>query len=274
MNQNIIIKKLEERDLKFLREITPPDWGDITSVYRDNFSQEYFYPIKMIFEDQIIGVGELILNGKIGWLGNIIVRPEFRNKGLGKLITEKLIEMAWERNCESIYLLATSLGKYVYQKLGFKENGLYLFYQSSLENVDFEVSKNIHPFHENYKNEIFELDHLAMGEDRSKVLSLHLASALVYKESAQDKISGFYIPTLGNGLTICNNTSAGFDFIKKREQLGFDKIVLPEECVETIDFIEKRGYSICREPATFMYLGKLKTWNPKMVYCRIGGYLG
>ena len=216
----------------------------------------------------------MILNGKIAWLGNIIVRPEYRNKGLGKILTERLIELAKEKSCESIYLLATSLGKFVYQKLGFKENGLYLFYQSKMRNVDFELSKNIFPFEEQYKNEIFELDRLAMGEDRSQVLSLHLEAALVYKSPTQEKISGFYMPTLGNGLTICNNTVAGFDFIKKREQLGFDKIILPEECKETIDFIENRGYSICREPATFMYLGKMKTWNPNMVYCRIGGYVG
>ena len=271
---NFQIQELKKVDLKLLSELTPEGWNDVRIVYQTHFGQDYFFPIKLIKDDQIIGVGQLILNGKIGWLGNIIVRKKFRNQGIGKVLTQKLIELAWSKNCESIYLLATSLGKFVYQKLGFIENGLYLFFQSLGEHLSFEKNNNIISFQEKYETEILELDKLAMGEDRSRVISRFLEDGLVYKKPNEEKISGFFLPSLGDGLIISQSSEAGFEMIRKSKKLGKQRIILPEQCKITIQFLEKNGYKIYREPATFMYLGKLKKWNPEMVYCRVGGFLG
>ena len=236
-------------------------------------NQEYFFPIKLVAENKIIGVGELVLNGKIGWLGNIIVSKEFRNQGLGKKLTERLIRIANAKGCESIYLLATPLGKTVYQKLGFQESGKYLFFKKGEMSFPEEKNESIIPFDKKYQKEIFDLDKIAMGEDRSKVLGLHLEQSFVYKNPNKDKISGFFIPSLGDGVIICNNIIAGFEFIKKRETFGMERIIIPEECEETIEFLIQNKYTYFRD-ATFMFLGKLKKGNPKMVYSRIGGYLG
>jgi len=274
MNHPISFQKFKKEDLNSLLEITPEGWEGFSKVFTEHLGQNYFFPIKLNYDKKIVGVGELVLNGKIGWLGNIVVDKNYRNQGFGKKITERLIEMAKERNCDSIYLLATSLGKYVYQKLGFKENGEYPFYQSQLENVDFTKSKNIFRYSEKYQNQIFNLDKIASGEDRQKVITRYLQNSFVWKREGSENISGYFLPDLGNGLIIANSDEAGFDLIKKREQLGMNKIILPSESTTTIEFLEKRGYSICRDPATFMYIGKTKNWNPKMIYCRIGGWIG
>ena len=102
---------------------------------------------------------------------------------------------------------------------------------------------------------------------------MHLAQSFVYKQPHENEISGFFMPTLGDGVIICNNTIAGFEFLQKREALGKTRISLPEECTVIVDLLRKNKYTYFRE-ATFMYLGKMKTWNPEMVYSRIGGYLG
>ena len=152
----------------------------------------------------------------------------------------------------------------------------YLFFEKGEKSIELEKNNslaNIIPYAELFKNQIFELDKKAIGEDRSKVLAMHLAQSFVYKQPHENEISGFFMPTLGDGVIICNNTIAGFEFLQKREALGKTRISLPEECTVIVDLLRKNKYTYFRE-ATFMYLGKMKTWNPEMVYSRIGGYLG
>jgi N-acetylglutamate synthase-like GNAT family acetyltransferase len=276
MEKSFTIETLLANDLKYISTLTPDGWYDVTPLYEMNLNQDYFFPIKLIVENKVIGVGELIINDKNGWLGNIIVSKEFRNQGLGKKLTKRLIEIANANDCESIYLLATPLGKTVYQKLGFQEKGKYLFFEKGEKSIELEKNNslaNIIPYAELFKNQIFELDKKAIGEDRSKVLAMHLAQSFVYKKPHENEISGFFMPTLGDGVIICNNTIAGFEFLQKREALGKTRISLPEECTVIVDLLRKNKYTYFRE-ATFMYLGKMKTWNPEMVYSRIGGYLG
>lgn len=273
MRDKIQVLKLEEEDLKYLKPLSPEGWGDITFVYRLHINQDYFFPIKLVFENKIIGVAELIVNNNIGWIGNIVVDKSFRNQGLGKKLTERLIEMAKQKQCDSIYLLATPLGKYVYQKLDFIENGRYLFFKNVALQKPVQISNNIFPYKSKYKKEILQLDQEAMGEDRSQLLILHLEGGWVYKQEGQEKINGFYLPDLTNGLIISNNQNAGLELIKKREAMGENAIALPEQCTATIQFLKQRGYKEYRQ-ATFMFLGKMKTWNPQMVFSRIGGYIG
>lgn len=276
MEKSFTIETLRADDLKYISGLTPVGWYDVTPLYEMHLNQDYFFPIKLVIENKLIGVGELIINDKNGWLGNIIVSKDFRNQGLGKKITKRLIEIANAKDCESIYLLATPLGKPVYQKLGFQEKGKYLFFEKGEKNIELENnngSDHIIPFDEIYKDQIFEMDKEAIGEDRSKVLALNLAQSFVYKKPNENEISGFFIPTLGDGVIICNNTIAGFEFLQKREALDKKRIIVPEECTATINFVKQNKYTYFRK-ATFMFIGKMKTWNPAMIYSRVGGYLG
>ncbi|MFK8004985.1 MAG: GNAT family N-acetyltransferase [Saprospiraceae bacterium] len=276
MAKSFTIETLQTNDLKYISALTPVGWYDVTPLYEMHLNQDYFFPIKLIVENKVIGVGELIVNGKNGWLGNIIVSKDFRNQGLGKKLTKRLIEIANAQGCESIYLLATPMGKPVYQNLGFQEDGKYLFFEKGGGNIELENNNendNIIPYDETFNDQIFALDKKAIGEDRSKVLTMHLEQSFVYKKPNENKITGFFMPTLGDGVIICNNTIAGFEFLQKREASGKKRIIVPSECVATIDFVKQNKYIYFRE-ATFMYLGKMKTWNPEMIYSRIGGYLG
>ena len=269
----IKIVPLLQEDLNSFSELTPDGWGDITLVYQLHYGQAYFFPIKLIHKKKIIGVAELILNKNTGWLGNIVVSKTYRNNGLGRVLTQRLVEMAKAKKCKSIYLLATPLGKSVYEKLGFIENGKYLFFKTTEKSITEYFSNNIITYHPKYKNEILQLDREANGEDRSEVLALHLEDVLIYKQEGEEKINGFFFPTLANGLIICNNQHAGLELIKKREAMGNNTIALPEACTETIRFLQQRNYKEYRQ-ATFMHIGAMKIWKPQMIYSRIGGYLG
>lgn len=85
-----------------------------------------------IFEDnKIVSIGSLCLferipyienlSGKEGYILNIYTLPEYRKKGYGKNITEKLLECSKEIGIKKLWLNASDEGKKLYTKLGFKE---------------------------------------------------------------------------------------------------------------------------------------------------------
>ena len=66
--------------------------------------------------------------GKNAYITSLYVEPDYRHKGIGRTIVEKLIEAAATRGYQIIMLNASDMGKPMYQKLGFVEisNGMIL----------------------------------------------------------------------------------------------------------------------------------------------------
>lgn len=61
--------------------------------------------------------------GLIAYLEDAVVHSEYRNKKIGKLIVDYLIELAKEKGCYKIKLDCSKNNFFFYKKLGFKENG-------------------------------------------------------------------------------------------------------------------------------------------------------
>lgn len=60
-------------------------------------------------------------DGKVGWIGMVLVHPEFRRLGIGKSLLKHCIEWLRQRGVPSIKLDATPAGKTVYVPLGFRD---------------------------------------------------------------------------------------------------------------------------------------------------------
>lgn len=60
-------------------------------------------------------------SGKCGYLMNIYVRDEFRDRGIGHEIVRRLVNEAKIRNCGKIYLETTEAGRKLYESLGFHD---------------------------------------------------------------------------------------------------------------------------------------------------------
>ena len=62
------------------------------------------------------------LTGKETYIMNMYTKPEWRRKGIGSALLEKLLEESKAREIYQVYLYATPIGKSLYEKYGFKQS--------------------------------------------------------------------------------------------------------------------------------------------------------
>jgi ribosomal protein S18 acetylase RimI-like enzyme len=62
-----------------------------------------------------------LLHEQSGWIGNLIVAQEFRGRGVGEALFKKALEALQIADAETIWLTASSDGKSLYEKYGFKK---------------------------------------------------------------------------------------------------------------------------------------------------------
>ncbi len=133
----MIIKRLDIEDVEFFLDLRLKLFYELQEIDKNdnienlkNSTKEHY--LNGIFEEnKIVSIGSLCLferipymeniSGREGYILNIYTLPEYRKKGYGKQITEKLIEHSKEIGIKKLWLNASEEGKKIYLKLGFKE---------------------------------------------------------------------------------------------------------------------------------------------------------
>ncbi len=70
--------------------------------------------------DGVIGTGRMLPDGHIG---RIAVKRRYRRQGTGRMITQKLLDIACDLNLPEVWLSSQYHVREFYQKLGFVEQG-------------------------------------------------------------------------------------------------------------------------------------------------------
>jgi GNAT superfamily N-acetyltransferase len=270
---NVNIRRMQYSEIPLLKDFTPADWNsDLVSFFSFHYGYDYFYPIVSEFEKKINGCGCIIKNKTVGWLGNIIVLPEFRHQGIGEKLTSHLIDYLDNENYDVQLLIATKIGEPIYLKLGFKLNSNYLFYKTG--NVGkLDLSKNIKEIKLKDYNLVKKLDREITGEDRQNLIEHYLSTGYKYTSKCSPDIEGFYLPNFGNGLIIAINNQAGLELLKLSLIQGHSKVIIPEANISAKNFLIENGfqeYSVCPR----MVRGKNIQWKPECIYSRASGYCG
>jgi GNAT superfamily N-acetyltransferase len=266
----VLIESLTFNDLPQVSSLQPEGWPSITPSYQFYLQSSFCFPLKLSADDQLLGIGTTILHQHTAWLAHIIVSPQHRNKGLGTQITKALIQIAEKYYCKTILLIATTLGEPVYTKLGFRKELDYIFLSNG--HVEKPSDEATQPFHEKYQKQMLALDKSISGEDRHKLLMPHLQqSRLIINH---EHIEGFFLPTLGEGLVVADNTSAGLTLLTERLRLtDRNRIALPESNQDAIQFLKTMNYCEFLKGSR-MCLGEELIWQPSKIFSRIGGNLG
>lgn len=122
------------RELVFIKEQNVPK--EIEQDERDAISWH-----AVVYDHETpIATGRLFEIGvKACAVGRLAVRSDYRGLGLGKLIMERLIELAWERHYTQIEIHAQVHALDFYKRLGFHEYGD-RFNEAGIEHVSMRLS--------------------------------------------------------------------------------------------------------------------------------------
>lgn len=263
-------EKITSADLDEIRNLQPDDWSDIIPEFEFYIQSSYCSPIKTRINDRIVGIGASILFKNTSWIAHIIVDREYRNQGFGAQIVNELLETIKRDSVATCSLIATELGKPVYLKAGFRIAAEYSFFQREKPWIDCPVSENVIPYEEKYRARIYELDHIISGEKRELLLKDYLSNSKVFVE--RNKVLGYYMPDLKEGLIYADTDEAGLELMKLK-YARVDKAVLPTDNSTGVAFLQQNGFVETRK-GTRMILGPDLDWNPKKMYGRIGGNFG
>ncbi|HAD82376.1 MAG: hypothetical protein A2509_08350 [Candidatus Edwardsbacteria bacterium RIFOXYD12_FULL_50_11] len=266
----MIFDKITNRDLDSLGPLQPEGWGDIVPSFKFYLELPFCFPVKTIVNEKIAGIGAAIILEGTAWLAHIIVGPENRKQGIGSEITGHLLELTREQGCKTVSLIATAMGRPVYQKIGFADQEEYVFYQRETPLADRRVPDSISGFREENRAGILELDRALSGEGRSRLLEKHLRNSYLHLSSG--RMDGYYLPGLGEGLIMAENQRAGIELLKLKLSLSV-KNVLPAGNRPGVAFMQEIGFRETKR-ATRMVWGQRFPWQPDNMFGRIAGNLG
>lgn len=262
------IEPVTSADINEIALLQPPTWLSILPSFEFYLASDFCFPKKCTINNKIVGIGATIVHGQTAWLAHIIVDPGQRNKGIGFAITQALIDSLKNTDCETISLIATQLGEPVYKKSGFEVEMEYTYLRNGRTLLP--ENDSIVPYKEKYKNELLELDRFVSAESRSRLLAPHLTKSFIIV--SEEKLQGFFLPTLGDGLIIASTPESGLEFLLLKYAKG-GPAAMPIENKTGIDFLLSQGYTE-HARGTRMRLGKKINWQADKIYSRIGGNLG
>lgn len=131
---DILIRRVSKNDLPkvidLLQEISVynPPKKKLESIWERYSNQQNIFGYCFFFNDKLIGYGSINLEmklkkGLMAYIEDIVVHKEFRNKKIGKLIVDYLIEVTEKEGCYKIKIDCSKNNILFYKKLGFRGNG-------------------------------------------------------------------------------------------------------------------------------------------------------
>lgn len=264
------VQPFTSNDIPLLPLLQPQGWPDIIPVFTFYDAASFCFPIKITIANELVGVGTTIMHNDVAWLAHIIVHNDYRNRGIGKIMTQSLIDSIDTRFCKTIYLIATALGEPIYQKLGFETETEYLFYKDILPIKNYIPSPNILPYNKTFNKEIQYIDQLVSGEDRMFHIEQHISNAYVYVTN--NRVEGYYVPDFHEGLIVATSSKAGIELMSKR-CMTKENVVFPINNIEAIAYMRIQGLEPFKT-AKRMRLGEIRMVNYSKIFNRIAGSIG
>lgn len=202
-----------------------------------------------------------------GWVGNLLVRPQARSRGIGRLLMERAISELLNGGAQTIWLTASAKGAELYRKLGFR----------AIDNVSRWVGEG--ELREGWEPEaarrhsalsidlVSEVDFAGWGDRRSSLLKTTCSRGTLYNSSGgflacQDWEHGVQIGPWGS----LSGRQAGE--LLDRALAGTDRPVfldVPAGNHGAASLLVKKGFAI-RGSTTLMYLGAEPRYRAEIVF--------
>ena len=219
---------------------------------------------------KIIGIGGIFLFKEVCSFGYMGVLPEYRGKGVGTEIFNKLFEIGKDLKYQTMILYASKLGEPIYKKFGFRGTFFGSMYSLSTQVPELKVGTKEIKVLNMLPDWLLTLDKKAMGFDRSKYLQVRINLSdkiLVIENEGYGLISNMRL-----GPLIATNLDAALLIINKSIALGANHLIIAEH-----QFLQKRIFKSIKiakqeiKPSLKMLCGKPISDNLNLLYA-IGTY--
>jgi GNAT superfamily N-acetyltransferase len=268
-----MIQPFTADDLLRIAHLQPDGWQDIGPFFRFYLDDPICRAYKIEEQRRIVAVGALILHVETAWLAHVIVAPEMRRKGLGMLMTQKLVTSAETYGRVTQLLIATKMGEPLYGRLGFGRSCDYLFYHPPVPGQYEHPPEGVRRLKPSDIPQIMAMDRSASGEDRQSLLSGFTGNGQVYTATDDKEIRGFYLPEFGEGLVVAQDSEAGQALMKLRLAEAKAAPVLPDANYAGNQLLQDLGLEVKGSTARMVRNGA-DPLQPEMLFNRIGGHLG
>ncbi len=240
-------------------------------------SQPECHPVVAELDGAPIGTGIGTANGPAGWIGTIFVVPERRGLGLGRALTEAVIDRLDAAGCRSLVLVATDEGRRLYERMAFEVETRYHVLEVPGLPADAPPapgtgwSGRVEAFEPPDLGAVAVLDREATGEDRRHALARFAApeTAKVARDE-HGALAGFVVrATWGGGATIARSPAVGLAILDARRRAsgpdGVVRLGVMEENEAGLAALRGKGVTESWS-APRMVRGEPLAWRPDWVW--------
>ena len=239
---------------------------------------------------QIVATGVGTASGPAGWIGSIFVAPDCRGSGLGRAITQAIIDRLESAGCRTFVLVATSDGRRLYERMGFEVQTQYRILQAvglpptgAIEPDD----RAVRAYDASDLDAIIALDRASTGEDRA-----HAISRLAEPEATRVApggsggtdggndgcVDGFVIRApWGGGATVARTPEAALRIVTARRRAagpdGRVRVGLADENAEGLARLSEVGFRLMWS-APRMLRGEPLPWRPETIWGQFNHAMG
>ena len=274
------IRPLTVADLDAVVEATAHvGWGDLRPHLTFYLQQTGCCPLVADEDGRIVGTAAGTKKGTVGWVGHVIVHPEYRRQGIGSALVEAVIARLEADGCRTILLIATDLGRPIYERLGFRVDSPYSKLNGPTLDA-YPTHPDLRPLAESDLPEVRALDRLASGEDRAAHLRL-ATNGWVVADAAPGRLRGFYLPMpFAEGPLVATDpvaTATLLDVARTTARLARGqaelRFTIPAANAAALAHLRRVGF-VEGEPLPRMVRGEALSWRPDLVAGRFSGALG
>lgn len=196
----IFIREMQYKDLAFAAKCTAAEgW-----VSEDHYSLEGFFlkdPKGCLLAEkngQPVGICIATFYGASGFIGELIVSPEERGRGVGAALLNHAVLSLKDRGAQAIYLDGVEKAVQLYERNGFHKVCKSWRFSGNLTG---EKSNYVRRMTVQDLDQVIVLDKLSFGEDRGFFLRrrLEVFPELSYVMEDSRKVTGFILGRGGNG---------------------------------------------------------------------------
>ena len=262
------------------------EWGVRREWLEFATSQLACAPLVADADGEIVGTGVGTGNGLVGWIGTIFIAPDRRGQGLGRALTQAIIDRLESAGCRTLVLVATTEGRRLYERMGFDVRTRYRILEAAGLAPDAQdasagahASSAVRPFDPGDLDALAALDREATGEDRG-----HAIRRLATPEAARvvarpdGGIDGFVIRApWGGGATVARSRDAALELITARRlaagPTGRTRVGLLQENRLGLKRLREAGFQ-AQWSAPRMIRGEPLTWRPGWIWGQFNHAMG